>query len=152
MRRLAWIGVLVLLLAGCVEDRSDATPPAQAWSMEAAPPERMVWSGSFTAGMGAGAVTGNPCEVASCDLRQFTLDGPFDVEATLTWGLPGNDFDLYLYQDGTEVGRADLDPPEDPQETREVLVHADLPPGDYEFLVVGSTMVADSYTLRADFS
>jgi hypothetical protein len=155
MRGVACFLVLGLFLPGCLEDAPEEAIVEESWPMDdpaTGPPEGLTWSGSFTAAVGAGDVTGNPCDLASCDLREFTLEGTFDVEATLTWGQAGNDFDLYLYQDGAEVARADVDAPEDPQETREVLVRAALPPGDYAFLVVGSTMALDTYTLRADFS
>lgn len=147
---------VAFLAAGCLDDQAGAGQPtatdAPFRTAESTLPDRMHWTGQFTVGVGAGAATGNPCTLASCDLRDFTLDGTHDLEATLTWGLPANDFDLYLYQGETELASAGSLQPGDAPGMSETLVYQDLPPGDYRFMVVGSTMVMDSYELDAVFS
>lgn len=134
----------------------EATPEASASDSNASapsPPPPMHWEAGFTVGADLGTLNDTPCgALSSCDHRSFTLAGTFDLEATLSWGLATNDFDLYLFQDGIEISRDGIDEPGDYPTASQVLVHESLAPGSYELWVVGSLMVKDSYALDAVFA
>lgn len=129
-------------------DGEDADPEAARQ-----PPPPMHWEGTFTLGADLGRVTHDVCgALSSCDARGFTLDGTYDLEATLTWTLLSNDFDLYLFQDGKMIDRRAFDSITQAPEPRVVLARPGVGPGEYDLVVVGDRMVKDSYDLDAVFS
>jgi hypothetical protein len=147
---------LLALSAGCLEEDGDPAPveDAPAPLVNATAPAPLHWEGTFTAGLDvSNVVTGVPCGPAgTCDFRQFSINGTFDLVATLSWGLPANDLDLYLYEGETEVSRAGINTVGDPPGTTQVLVHPSLPPGDYTFWVVAWNAVQETYELDATFA
>lgn len=121
------------------------------------PPPPMRWEGGVTFGMEAGgqyATCNGPFH--SCDKRSFSIKGTFDVNATLSWGLATNDFDLYLYRDTGAahefVSDDGINGPNDPATATQELHYADLPPGNYRLYVVPRHAVYDAYELDAVFS
>jgi len=100
-----------------------------------------------------GAICTTP--TAQCTRIPFTLNASADVTATLAWGTPANDFDLYIYQDGTQVSNDGINqfPPSGPGDVAQTtqVMHASLDAGSYEFVVVPWNAVQDSWTLDATF-
>lgn len=93
---------------------------------------------------------------AQCVHVPFTTNASVSLEATLAWGVSGNDFDLYLYQDGTMVSNDGINslPPGGPNDvtgTSQVM-HADIEPGQYEFIIVPWNAAADTWTLDVTFT
>ena len=102
---------------------------------------------------------GVPCSTpaSTCFIHAFTIpEGVIaTVEATLAWSLPANDFDLYLYQEETQLssdGINSIPPAADVPSTTQVLHYEPLVPGDYDLWVVAWNSVADAYTLDATFT
>lgn len=108
--------------------------------------------------VGTPAGGGAPCSTpaSTCFYYPFTIPAntTVAVTATLAWGLPANDFDLYLYQATTLVssdginmlGTAEVPP------TTQVLRHTPLVAGDYEFWVAAWNSAADGFTLDVEFT
>jgi hypothetical protein len=93
--------------------------------------------------------TNDPCSLptSGCLHHKFDVAAPATMEATLSWGLQANDFDLVLYLDGKEVA-ADTNPPPGTS----AKLSAELEPGSYDLVVVPATVSQDTYKLAATFS
>lgn len=89
-----------------------------------------------------------PCEneASSCYAYPFEALGDVLVDASLTWSLDNNDFDLYLFEDGSEVASATNPAPQ----TSEVLSAA-VDPGSYEVVVVAWLVGQDTFELSVTF-
>jgi hypothetical protein len=152
---------LLALSSGCLEDKQapEATPDAPAPVMNATAPTPLHWEGDVTAGadpFNAIPVVAPPeCSqsVSACEFYDFTINGTFDIDASLVWTNPANDLDLYLYQGETFIGNEGINNVGDPPgPTSQNLVHADLPPGDYTFRVVMWNAVNEHYDLDVTFT
>ena len=166
MTRLLAAALACLLLAGCsgTADDGSATPgPGDgALGNQTALPEPLHWQADIVAGADPFNFlpTGpGPCsqDVSSCEFYDFTVETAVNLTATLAWGVPANDLDLYLYQGTTQLssdGINNVDPtnPSSVQPaTSQVLRHA-LAPGSYTFWVAVWNGAADSYTLDVAFA
>lgn len=92
--------------------------------------------------------TGGPAcspPTSTCFRYPFALQGNATAKASLTWDLEANDLDLYLFE-GDEV----LDMSNGGPTTSESLT-TPLEPGEYEFVVQGSTTVAQPFHFEASF-
>jgi hypothetical protein len=154
--------VLTLLLAatfaGCTDDDTtdDVTPTPDDDSDDvAAYPEPMDESEMVLFGLDAfNLATGLPCSTpaSTCTTYPFSLDRRTAVTASLTWGLPVNDLDLYLVAaDGTVVSQDGINLVGDPPNTSQTMTGILLEPGDYSFYVSMWLVVAETYQLSATF-
>jgi len=93
---------------------------------------------------------------SQCTRIPFTVNSSADVTATLKWGMPANDFDLYIYQGDTQVSNDGINqfPPSGPQDVAQTsqVMHASLAPGAYQFVVVPWNAAQDTWTLDASFA
>lgn len=122
------------------------------------PPAPMHWDGQLgqVALPAAGPYSECGVPLTACYSHFFRIDGTFDLVATLSWDLPTNDLDLYLYRivpghDYIEVSRDGVNDRTDLPTTEQVLRHAALAPGDYRLLVVPHHGVKIDYRLDAVF-
>lgn len=83
---------------------------------------------------------------AQCWEYPFETNTTVNLTASLTWDVPLNDFDLYLFE-GDEQLAVGGDPP---PETEETLAQ-DLDPGEYRLVVVAWLVVDGSFTVEGTF-
>lgn len=93
---------------------------------------------------------------AKCFHYAFTSNTTANATATLTWTQVGDDFDLYLYQDGTLVSNDGINEagssnPNDYTTTTQVM-HVAIEAGTYEFIVVPFLVTEDTFTFDAQFA
>jgi hypothetical protein len=169
--RLAAFALTALLAfsAGCASDEETPgpTPDAPAAMDNATAPAPLHFEGDVPYGadpfnvvpVGTPAGGAAPCSTSAstCFFHAFTINGTnasFAVEATLAWGLPASDFDLYLYEGEEQLSQDGINglPPTGVPETTQVLRHDGLAAGEYTFWVVAWNAVGDAYTLDATFS
>lgn len=157
---------LLLALPGCLDespdgDDEDLLPDGS--SPAAVAPDPLHWEESVLVGADPFNVIpvvtpvggGTPCSTSAstCYIYDFAVNTTVDLEATLVWGLPASDFDLYLYQDDTQLssdGINQLGTVEVPP-TSQVLSHGGLAPGAYQFWVVAWNAAGDDFTLDVAF-
>lgn len=172
MRKTLGLLLAALALAGCAGEGSDDDPsltPGDGSGLgNATAPAPLHWEADVLVGADPfnnvpdpGNPTANnpPCsqQVSSCEVHEFTVNGTWNLTATLAWGVPANDLDLYLYQGQTQVSNDGINTidPVDPSSivgaTSQVM-HVALEPGTYQFWVVVWSGAADHYTLDAAFS
>lgn len=93
--------------------------------------------------------TGDPCEspTVQCYHHKFDVASSVKMEASLSWGVPANDFDLYLYK-GTAIFKQDnAAPPGTTAKLSESLEAA-----SYDLVVVLAAVGQDTYKLSATFA
>ncbi len=158
--------VLTLLLtfgAGCSGTDDDQAPMDEAPVVPATNgtlPAPIHETGEFLmaadpSNVATGVICTGPSVDPPCYYYDFHTDVNVSLEATLVWTNPANDLDLYLYEGDTLVSSDGINtignvPPDLPA-TQQVM-HAEVPPGDYQFYVVAWNGAAESYTLDATFS
>lgn len=116
--------------------KAPAPPPVEATGMTAASLDPLNFIGL------------PPCSApsAQCVDVPFTLADEYDAEATLSWGIAANDFDLYVLdaKGSVVLMAAELSMPESGQAT--------LPAGDYTARIVPWSAAADNWQLEIVFS
>lgn len=172
MTRILAAALACLLLAGCsgTTDDGSATPGAgdDLLGNATAPPQPLHWENDVVAGADpynslpidpndpTSLAGPGPCsqQVSSCEYYDFSVNGTFDLVATLAWGVAANDLDLYLYQGDTQVSQDGINgiPPAAGVPATQQAMRASVGPGEYTFWVVLWNAAADSYTLDAEFS
>ena len=156
---------LLALAAGCVAPTVTVTvePPATgpaATSGTPAPLAAKDFTGSGTVVAGEEGVVlvpiGEVCGVPTSQCRRYPFEvtgepggAPLDLRATLSWGIPANDFDLHLLDGEGAYLHIDMEPPPADRVTWNRTL---AEPGKYALVVVPFTTVADSYTLTAAFA
>lgn len=143
--------------AGCLEDDQapSTEPEVAAPAINATAPAPLHWEGETMAGADPFNVVLAECstQASACEFHDFSINGTFDLEATLAWTNPANDLDLYLYEGETLVSNEGINNIGDPPgPTSQVLVHSGLPAGDYTFRVVMWNAVNENYSLDVTFS
>lgn len=116
-----------------------------------APPAPIHETGDTTAAFDPLNLAGErPCSSPSADCSEypFTANRTVQVHATLTWGTPSNDYDLYITD---ASGAIVLMSASNPGVTTEAIAD-ELPPGDYMLVVVPWAVAADSFTVDAVFA
>lgn len=98
--------------------------------------------------LGTAAICTTP--TAKCVHIPIQVNTTASMEATLAWSRAGDDFDLYLYQNGTLVSNDGTNSAPDGAVTQ--VMHADLEPGLYDLVVVPWNAVQDHWTLDATFT
>jgi hypothetical protein len=152
MRFLA-LALIALLAAGCVTPPgSNNAPPANnsttSGSRAMLPPPindtKEVQGGGepLTPPTGACSTPG-----AKCFRYPFQLNATAHVVATLTWGLPASDFDLFVNQDGKAVKMSAGSPPGTSEK-----IDDSLDAGKYEVVVSAAAVSQDTYKLAVVFS
>jgi hypothetical protein len=150
MRGLLALALLALLTSGCTEGpdpSTDSGSPAET-PMEAAPlPEPIHASETVSASADPTNVAGIcMAPTAQCFEYPFELERDANVTVALAWGLPSNDFDLYL--DGDQrIGSSAASPPG----TQESIA-ASLDAGSYVVTVTGYAVAQDTFTLDVTFT
>ena len=154
-RTLPVLLLLALPLAGCLDAPTDDLTPASDPAAEIAPPVALPEPIEDTQ-MVVGSLdplnyVGEPiCSApsAQCFRYPFTLAGDAKVAADLAWGIPANDFDLYLHKaGGTEVAVSGAAAPG----TSEAIAETSGA-GDYEVIVVAWGVAQDTFTVKIDFT
>ena len=150
---LALLVAPALALAGCTTGDGGATPtpttPADGGGAATLPPpieDSQQVTGSADP---LNFASGVPCETPSsqCFRYPFTLNATAAIDATLTWTVPANDFDLYVFKDGAPFEQDGATPP-----GTEESVQAALDAGEYEVVVVAWGVSQDTFTLSATFA
>lgn len=92
-----------------------------------------------------------PCEApsAQCFRYPFELNATATIAVTLTWEVPANDFDVYIFQDGEQITTTEggSSPPGN-QEAFELELEA----GSYEVVVSAYAVSQDTFVLSATFA
>jgi hypothetical protein len=156
-------------LAGCAStgptSTTQTTGPAP---NAAASPPKDITDSKTVAGSADPANVGTnlastPCAnpPSACIRYPFKVDdamGTVTYEATLTWGLGGNDFDLYLFKDGKQAAasangavNSPLGGGNPPATAREHL-KGSLEPGSYEIVIDPFSVAQDTYALKVTFA
>jgi hypothetical protein len=157
---------LLVLFAGCIEDKPGAAPVDDTPVAEPLPPlpanftEEVQVTGGVDAYNFIPAATplggGGPCSSpqSSCSKFPFTLNRTADVRATLDWSMDGYDFDVYLMQDGADVsaGAGASGATSASVASHEEFSVAGAAAGDYEIWVSHWLVPQDTYTLVVEFS
>lgn len=91
----------------------------------------------------------DPCALptVTCYHHKFDVASAVKMEATLSWGVAANDFDLYLYKDGKEF-KSDVAPP--PATTAKLSEALEV--ASYDLIVVPASVGQDTYKLSATFA
>lgn len=154
-----WLLALALLavpLAGCASPPPEPPPSAAPPSAPPPPPplpepisdSRQVQGGADP----LNTFTGAPCGNAdACFPYPFTLLANATIDASLTWTVPGSDFDLYLYNGTVEAGSVEVMSASPPPGTEEAIA-TELGTGEYTLVVVAWLVSQDTYTLEATFA
>lgn len=148
-RPLLLAAVACLALGGCANpgpagpDPTNSGPPAvrglpaDLFANDTMPPSvDLVSSGGPT------------CQPPATACFHYPFHATSNVTATakLSWPSPANDLDLYLMQGGRVVDSSRA-PTTDSESTQTTL-----PPGDYEFVVQGSTSAGTAFRFEARFT
>ena len=167
---IAFLGALMTFSAGCVEDSEpidDAptetddnstveAPVAKAMGPQEVPDQSFQVSGSWAGALDVQNIGGlAPCSAptADCHMYPFSTTTSHDLVATLSWSLPINDLDLYLWDmAGNELSQDGINNVGDVPGTEQVLNFPGLSAGDYQLVVVPWNAVNAAYTLDADLS
>ena len=140
---------LAVLLAGCSGQQGtpDPAPFAPSGPAAAPLPPPIHANGTMPPSLDPVASGGPACSPpgSTCFRYPFRLEGNATADARLSWSLDANDLDLYLMQ-----GSQALDSSNRGMTTSESL-SAQLPAGDYEFVVQGSTTTLQDFRFDATF-
>lgn len=156
MRRVIVALLLAALpLAGCLDKPAEEVVPESTEASADVPlnatlPEPIEDSQTVTGSADPLNFVGEPscsAPTAQCFRYPFTLASAARVSASLAWGLPAHDFDLYVVQGDTDVLSHAATPPGNSESVEGVLE-----PGDYEVLVVGWAVTQDTFDLKAEFA
>lgn len=161
MRAYVWMAAAVAVMAGCLDgDKTDDETPTSTAGPQPTQelPENITTTGMFVASadplnIGGFAVCSTP--TAECHQVPFAVtdaQSGADLTATLSWSLPANDLDLYLYFEGEQISMDGINNVGDAPNNQQVMNHPDLAAGDYYFLVVGWNAVGESYALDVTFA
>lgn len=144
---------LVLLLAGCTtpetsDDDTNSTSPTPPTMADLPAPieeSKTVSGGADPTNFAGAPVCSAP--TAACERYPFELNATAMIVAGLSWGVPANDFDLYLFKDGepTEIMSAS-NPPGTTEQFEE-----SIDAGSYEVVVVPWAVSQDTFTLTVTF-
>lgn len=154
MERAVWWIAIALAFAGCMGPGGDAgndtneTPDVgEAPSGLPAPIEASeeVSGGADPTNFVTGEVCAGPA--ANCQRYPFELNTTATIVADLSWTVPANDFDLYLFLDGAQTETFSGNQPPGTTEGFE----ADIEPGSYEVVVVPWAVSQDTFTLSVTF-
>lgn len=155
MTRLPLLLAFVLTLAGCMGpggdapgDANDTTQPDGEMA-SLPPPIEVTQDVSGSADPGS-SIAGPPCSTpsAQCFRYPFALNASALVSASLTWSVPANDFDLYIFSDGEPITDQGGSPPPGTSESFDVELDA----GGYELVVSAYAVGQDTFTLNATFA
>lgn len=159
MRTFLILVALALLASGCVTPGGGSTtPPTNGTTNTTAEMGTFPAPINDTKDVQGGAepvsgVAGPPCSTpaAKCFKYAFQLNGTAHITATLTWGLPASDFDLFVFQDGKQTDKqsACCTPPQPHMQEK---IDADLDAGSYEIVVSAASVTQDTYKVAATFS
>lgn len=115
--------------------------------------------GNFAAGTPLDQGICSPAPAAKCFHYPFSVNatGGANTTAVLTWTSQSSDFDLYVVQGTTIVSNDGINSVGGTNPSAYVPVtsqtlHAALPTGQYEFLVVAWSVAQDTYTLDGNFT
>lgn len=86
---------------------------------------------------------------SQCFRYPFELNVSATIAVSLTWTVPANDFDVYLFQDGAPITTTEGG--STPPGTEEAF-EMELEPGSYEVVVSAYSVTQDTFTLSATFS
>lgn len=170
--QLRWLMLLAaaVFVAGCAEDSEPLEPETSAPSAnetvddpvskamgpQEVPNQSFQVSDSWTGAVDVQNIgTLAPCSAptSDCHFYPFTTTEFLDLSATLSWALPVNDLDLYLWDmAGNELSQDGINNIGDVPTTEQVLRFPSLPPGEYQLVVVPWSAVNASYTLDAELS
>jgi hypothetical protein len=97
------------------------------------------------------------CEapLTGCNGPSFTTTGTYDLQAKLSWTLPTNDFDLYLYNGSGAMGPTPMAKGVSgpgPVSTEKILDYPALRAGTYRLWLVPQHGVKMDYELDATFT
>lgn len=160
MRSLILLAALALL-AGCVTPPGTTTPPTNGTTnttagMSALPPSindtKDVQGSADPLNLAPG---GAPCQSPSsqCFKYPFEMNGTGHIAATLSWGEPASDFDLYVFKDGKVVSTGGAnDVAAGPSTSASEKVDMDLETGKYELVVAAWAVAQDTYKVAATFT
>lgn len=152
-----WLGLvagLLLLAAGCLGDEdapTNETDDGNVVPTDRPPLPNDIEASEMVVG-GADPfnfVTMAPCStpVSGCYPYAFEANTSVTITAALSWTVPANDFDVYLFDEGgTAVAMSAGMPPG----TSEGFA-ADLDPGSYSLTVVAWAVTQDTFTLTGTF-
>lgn len=155
--RILLILAALALAAGCVTPDTTPTTPTNGTTntttdMAALPPPINDTKEVQGAADPGNIVTGAPCQTpnSQCFKYPFELNGSAHMAATLTWGQPASDFDLYVFQDGKDMNAGGASDVSTGPGTSE-KIDIDLEAGSYELIVVAWAVAQDTYKVSATF-
>ncbi|GEM_PF-5899241 len=147
MRTAGLLLLASLALAGCAS--SPGSPPGNATNataMAAALPPAIHETQAVQGSVDPPNVPACSQATTQCFHHPFQLNASASINATLTWGLDRNDFDLYLFKGTERVASSNGG-----SGTKEEIGQT-LAPGAYDLVVGGTTVAADTYKLDAVFA
>ncbi len=143
----AWLAV-AFLLAGCASPQMVSEDAAFAhMDVPPAVPAPMRLAGAIPAGQSVLEDAGACGAPSPCHELHFTLERNASLSASLAWGVPVNDLDLYLYAGNAFVAMDRVTGP-----GTHAGLDLDLTSGDYRLIVVPFAAAAESFVLEATFA
>ena len=155
MRHFLVLAAAATLLAGCVTPPGTTTPPTNGTTNSTADLAMLPPPINETKSVQGGLQpvpdpqSSAPCTLptSACVHHKFDANLTVQMEATLSWTLNANDFDLWVFKDGKPLKGDNAAPP-----GTSAKLSLKLEPGSYDLVVDPATVSQDTYKLAATFA